>query len=87
MRVGDTSISQVMSESQGAMGTFYRIPLNAEKNHIAYFHNQDCCSYYFKCGNILRMKNMHLELRTADGRLYNTCGIPWSILIEVHTET
>lgn len=86
IRVGDVVISQVMSESQGAMETFYRVPLNSKKNYISYFHNQDCCSYYYKCSQIIKMKNIHLELRTSEGRLYETCGIPWSILIEVHQD-
>lgn len=84
---GSTQISQILSQSQGGRGALFRIQLDAPHNCTAYYQNQDCCSYYYKCAPIAKLKELTFELKTESGRYYSTSGIPWSILIEIEQNT
>lgn len=81
-----TRLEHIESRSQGANGAFARIPLNAQQNNVVFYRNiYESMEHWVACAPLERIRSFNIELRTEDGRLYNTCGIPWCFSLEVLT--
>jgi len=82
-----TRLDHVESKSQGANGAFCRIPLNVAQNDIVFYsHYYQSLEHWVACTPLERIRSFNIELKTEDGRLYNTEGLSWCFSIEIMTE-
>ena len=82
-----TRLDHIESKSQGAREAFHRIPLNCNQNGIVFYRNYyESAEHWVACTPLERIRCFNITLKTDDGRIYNTCGLPWCFSLEVVTE-